>query len=641
MRENQMIQLLAKSDGFRSAAELANLFDVSVRTISNDIKLMNSTSVMDGFCIQFIKGKGYYLEVIEEKAFQQYLASLIEGTSSKILPADSRKISIALSLLFANDYLTIKQLSDRLEVSSSTIKKDMLSVKKIFEERELALYSKSHYGFKVIGLEENRRKAIIQLLRNEIIHPKLTSEYEKFRTFFDEEAFRNYIVDQIASLGIKMNDLVLENIVQHVALLVFRMKQHNFLKEEIFHNEKETTTIFTTLTERIVAYIEEKESIHFPMNEQKYLSKQLYGKIIAVDELAESDELFKYITQALKIVDSKYHTLFNQDTELKDALTLHVAPLLQRLYGGHQLENPIIEDVYTRYTNVFNIAYEFIQLIGNDLDFTISKDEMGYLAIYFAASLEKQTYAQMNQYKKIAVICATGGGSSFFVKTKLEQVFINAKVKTVSTMELHKIDETFDLIISTILIKQEFGSIPLIYTQALLSEKEIKKIQKDLLLVNENKTVENDINQQLLNLFSEENFEISEETDYLKLLIARGKRLEAGKFSKEGYAELVIQREKLIDTIYKNGVAGPHPMESRAIKECVDVVLLHTPIRFKEKEVKLLFLINISNEHLFLHKEISRLMIRIMEDSDLTRQLNKFKNYQDFSQYLREIIRKG
>lgn len=72
----------------------------------------------------------------------------------------------------------------------------------------------------------------------------------------------------------------------------------------------------------------------------------------------------------------------------------------KRLYTGHQLDNPIIDDIYTQYANVFNVAMVFISELNKDLDADISKDEIGYVAIYFAASLEKQANQLIDDYKK-------------------------------------------------------------------------------------------------------------------------------------------------------------------------------------------------------------------------------------------------
>ena len=97
----------------------------------------------------------------------------------------------------------------------------------------------------------------------------------------------------------------------------------------------------------------------------------------------------------------------------------------------------------------------------------------------------------------------------------------------------------------------------------------------------------------------------------------------------------------MIDTIYQQGVAGPHPMEQVAINETIDVVILNKPLSYNNKEVKIIFLINIQKDHLNLHKEISRLMIKMMDDPSLDNQLAKITNFEEFLAYMKSLMKEG
>ena len=81
-------------------------------------------------------------------------------------------------------------------------------------------------------------------------------------------------------------------------------------------------------------------------------------------------------------------------------------------------------------------------------------------------------------------------------------------------------------------------------------------------------------------------------------------------------------------------------MEQAAIREVIDVILLRKSIG-TVKEIKVIFLINIKKDHLNLHKEISRLMIKMMEDQALDNQLAKITNFQDFKSYIQSLMKEG
>ena len=207
--------------------------------------------------------------------------------------------------------------------------------------------------------------------------------------------------------------------------------------------------------------------------------------------------------------------------------------------------------------------------------------------------------------------------------------------------EVDQIDKSFDLLISTVPLDQEQFAIPIIYTKTILNRAEINKIEKDLSLLRESENKVFDVHQFILSLFDPQWFQIDTESeDYLQLLESEAARLEDG-WAEQGFKHSVLEREKMIDTIYQNGIAGPHPMEQAAIREVIDVILLRKSIWYSKKEIKVIFLINIKKDHLNLHKEISRLMIKMMEDQALDNQLAKITNFQDFKSYIQSLMKEG
>lgn len=151
-----------------------------------------------------------------------------------------------------------------------------------------------------------------------------------------------------------------------------------------------------------------------------------------------------------------------------------------------------------------------------------------------------------------------------------------------------------------------------------------------------------DVNQFILSLFDPNWFQIEKHAkNYLELLANEGARLETQGWVEQGFKQSILKREKMIDTIYQQGVAGPHPMEQAAIREVIDVILLKKPLLYGDKQVKIIFLINIKKDHLNLHKEISRLMIKMMEDPMLDSQLTKIMNFQDFMSYMKSLMKEG
>lgn len=641
MRQEKIVEYLYAKKQAIAPKVLAAAFQISERTLANDIKWLKETGFSEGFSIERIRSKGYQLKILDQTKFQKYLAQSKQHEQVDNSSPQERIKNIELLLLFHEEYITMQQIAKWLDVSLSTVKADIKQVEHFCESYELKLFGKAHYGLKILGTESKKRRAILYLIRNTINTPVLTEKYKEFNFVFDEEALRHFLQEQLQENQLKISDVVFENVVQHIRLLCFRIMQNNTLNND----EVECgTTVdeYDRLTEKLVAYLEKTYQLTFSNVEKKYLEEQLRGKLTVLENTAGNQQLEQAIEKALEHVDRLYHTHFRNDQDLANALLLHVAPLLQRLYTGHQLENPIIDDIYTQYANVFNVAMIFVNELNKGLDVEISKDEIGYVAIYFVASLEKQSNQLIDDYQKIAVICSTGGGAAYLLKVNLERLFSNAEVDTFALNEIDQIDSSFDLVISTVPLEHANLEVPIIYTKPILSQTEIAKIEKDLNLLRETQNKVYDVNQFILSLFDPNWFQIEKHAkNYLELLANEGERLETQGWVEQGFKQSILKREKMIDTIYQQGVAGPHPMEQAAIREVIDVILLKKPLPYGDKQVKIIFLINIKKDHLNLHKEISRLMIKMMEDPMLDSQLTKIMNFQDFMSYMKSLMKEG
>lgn len=642
MRQEKIVEYLYAKKQAIAPKALAAAFQISERTLANDIKWLKEIGTAAGFDVERVRSAGYQLKILDQTKFQSYLAQTKHQEQVDSTSPQERIKNIELLLLFHEEYITMQQIAEWLDVSLSTVKADIKQVEQFCENYELSLFSKAHYGLKIIGTESKKRRAILYLIRNTIHTPVLTERYKEFNFVFDEADLRRFLQEQLQQNQLKISDIVFENIVQHIRLLSFRIMQNNTLNNEEAEEQK-IGDDYDRLTEELVAYVEATYHIVFSNAEKNYLEEQLRGKFAVLDDAASNRQLKQAIDKALEHVDRRYHTHFREDQDLANALLMHVAPLQQRLYTGHQLENPIIDDIYTQYANVFNVAMGFINELNKDLDADISKDEIGYVAIYFAASLEKQSNQVIDDYQKIAVICSTGGGAAYLLKVTLERLFSNAEVDTFALNEIDQIDSTYDLMISTVPLAQDQFDIPIIYTKPILNQAEITKIEKDLNLLRESQNKVFDVHQFILSLFDPDWFQIDPpaQQDYLALLEKEGVRLEEQGLVEQGFKQSVLEREKMIDTIYQHGIAGPHPMEQAAVKEVIDVILLKKPLSYREKQVRVIFLINIKKDHLNLHKEISRLMIKMMDDPTLDNQLQKITNFQDFMSYMKSLMKEG
>lgn len=77
-------------------------------------------------------------------------------------------------------------------------------------------------------------------------------------------------------------------------------------------------------------------------------------------------------------------------------------------------------------------------------------------------------------------------------------------------------------------------------------------------------------------------------------------------------------------------------MKLEGIKDAISVTVYDTSFEWEGRTVQIVFLINLQQGHLFLHREISRLLLSLMED-DAARE--RIVNARDFEQLKIELVK--
>lgn len=632
MRIKILLEVLIKNEKTISKTFLAKKMNLSESSIRKLIKEANVIGLKNGFQIELIKGDGYYLTVNDEGKFNAYIKKQ-EESAFDVYNSEQRLKMLMFNIFQMDGYFTFEQIADRLNISRTTIVRDFKKVEEQLNNYSLSLEKKAHYGLKIVGDEQKYRRAFSDFVLASDLYLEPTQDFYEFSKSFNLNELRDLLSKKLCEKELKMTDISLENVVSHIKILIFRVQKLNFVTNEI--KVERPDKVYHEIAKTISTWIYNNFNITLPKSEITLLATHISGKA-SYGNLGEKDkqELLNEIEFILKQIDHEFQTSLLKDKELKDALILHMFPLLNRLYNNMLLDNPLIDEVYSEYANVFLLAFRFSELIEEQYGFKLTIDEVGYLALHFAAHFERLKNKSMERYKRIVVICSTGGGSAHLLRLKLESIFPKAIIVTSSANEINKFEnELPDLFLTTIPIDTDFSSVPIIHIKQWLDDNEISRIKEIVSLNIDKQPISNSI-PNIMDLFSKKFYYKNDTKNYEDLLIKQSKDLIESGFALSGFDESVIEREKKFTTIYKNGVAGPHALKLEAIKDAVSVAVYDKPFEWQGKTVQIVFLINLQQGHLFLHREISRLLLLIMDDNLA---LEKLVNAKDFDQFKIEL----
>jgi len=636
LREKILVDLLEESKVPVSLKEICNIMNLSESTIRNLIKEVKSTSKDDGFTINLLRGKGYILKITDHNLFKEYKKE--KQANIDFLDVDQRVKLILFHLLQEDTYITMEDLLEHILVSRSTLSNDLNLVKDKLADFNLKVISKPHHGLIIKGREQDLRKAFSKYVLHSTFYVEATQKYKTYFNNFDTEKMDKFFRSLLIVHRLSVSEIAMNNLLVHLKIMIYRVQEKNFIKADQLII-KEIDEVYLEVANRLAEWFYEEQELDLPKEEIHYLAAHISAKSSS-DEMnpKRRERLYKDLKEILFILDKEFQTNFYQDTNLIESLLLHMYPLLDRLYYNLQLENPLINEMKLKYTNVFVVAFRLGELIEEKYAFKLTRDEIGYIAFHLAAHFEREKQNTIDQVKRIVVVCSTGGGNAHIIKMKLESVFTRAIILTVSNRNMIGFQEDIpDLILTTVPLETQYLEVPVIHIKNMLDEQELNRIvDKTAYYLSQQSSDKNGFS--LRSLFSRDYFQIIKEENYIDIIREQSQKMIDDGVAAENYTDLVLERENRFSTIYENGVAGPHPIKLNAIKNTIGVTILKEPIEWQDKEVQIIFLINLKVGHLFLHKEISKFLMQIIDQKELKDGILRVTNYEQFLSYIEQLF---
>ena len=452
---------------------IAKHLGVSESTLRNTIRdfpVMN-----DVFRIELEKGKGYVLKIINEKAFIDFLAEL--DLTPIPYPPSYRKNIILFYLLDSGDYITIASLEAKLQLSRSTIVKELKKVEDDLKILHLTLIRKSNYGIRISGKEEDIRRAFSKYVLGTVYDLTNVSAYFAFIKDIDFIKLKEVFTQSMIENCLKLNQIAFDSIIAHLSILIYRVSKKNFIQDLILPIAPENRC--KEIAKDLISWISLTLQYRIPDSEIEFLAVHIFCKA-SITELDDTQRILlqQKLDVLLKQLDNEFSTDFSTDEIFKELLLLHMFTLFNRLYYNFSLKNPLIEEIYKKHANVFVIGLRFATLIEEAYGLKMSRDEVGYLTLHFATHIERMKQSTLNNIKRIMLICSPGG-SRQLIELKLKSVFSNAVIITIDQYDLAKFSKSLpDLFLTTVPMTNEFKGVPIIHIKKLLNETELQEIKE-------------------------------------------------------------------------------------------------------------------------------------------------------------------
>jgi len=469
-RLSHLYHLLASNQQSFKISDLASRFNVSTRTVYNDLAKLNEiVSLATGQEITVQQGIIAPLQETNVDIDKLLLNDLDFVSSNKNI----RQMRIKEFILLSSDHFSTEALIKSTHVSKNTLINDLKTIKVEFEAEGIQLLSAPFKGYQVIGDEFKIRNLIVAILKQDPLF------FEKQEHANEKEALEQvgtFLEGFCEQTNIQLSDESFEEI----QLFIWVMKKRIATQKEI------PADYFTeSFTQEEVFLTKEKETLEeifanaINHHEMLYLANKLseasivkYGEHVSEKWLAFNLLTEKFILEVEKDFEPGR---FRYDKKLFESLVNHLRPAYRRALSAVQIENPMLEYVTSTYEALHDSVTRSIQALENELDVTFNAHEVSFFTLLFAASLEKSKQVIPHRMKVI-LVCNVGISTSEILRNKLENQYEMDILGTFSIREgLTWLEENnVDLVITTAHLKVK--NVPVIQVSPFLSDDDMKAL---------------------------------------------------------------------------------------------------------------------------------------------------------------------
>lgn len=480
----------------------ADRLGVSARTIRRELQPASDFLDSHGLTLARQRGRGLSVEgdtEVREKA----LESLRNVRPVGMLPVE-RQRSLLGMLLVVDHPIKQRALAGWIEVAVGTVSRDLDEVEQTLSDLDLSLVRRRGYGVEIFGTERDRRRAMRQLISQNLDETELLSHLGEpgeeagpssaeraagrmtgqLLGLVDEGRLRrvkSLTESTVRDLPYPITDDAFANFTFHVSLMVERRLRGGEIGMDDGMLQRLQKTDEYAYTRNLAEDIEENLDVAVPEEEIGYLTMHLRGTKLRQSEALEgyfesSDlELASRVKALVHYVEDQTGFELAGDGSLYTGLLAHIERAIHRLRENLRIHNPLLEDVKEDYPALFDLVSQGVEKVFGQEN--IPEEEIGFVAMHFGAALDR---AQGSFPRRVLVLCSSGIATTKMLSSRLEKAL--PQIQSIKNSSLFEIEDLnladFDLVVSTVSLPVPDDSY--VQVQPFLPEDDLERLRNHL-----------------------------------------------------------------------------------------------------------------------------------------------------------------
>lgn len=623
----ELLAFLLEQTDYISAKVIANHFNMSPRTIYNDLNSTEFKQLLNGAFID--KKQKVGIKLIADDSQKKNIHNTLDHFSfhsfnGNILYDDVT--NILLILFTCKHSITFEVISKQLYMSKTTLEIAINNTNKWLESYEVSIERRKNYGISLLGREDDIRRAFkdlcfnLQTLESNNAYSSPSRISQKLEMNL-EKIFSPQVVNKITTIvntaEINLNEAFTDfdyaSIITKLCILVLRNKIGKVvLSKHQFSNDIREQLVAQLIKIQLesdfyqnLANDELNEITYHLLTTRRQNNNQLFGSTSK-----------KVIDEFTQLLSTGLNIDLNHDEELKINLLNHLNPAIRRIRYGIKIENPLLTKIKYEYTSVYIAVMTSIEEIEKSEKVIFDANELGYICLHIVAAIDRSI---KKRHISTCLICDGGLTISTFLKSKIEKQFNEISITLsipLSNFNKNCIDK-FDLFLNStntpLYIDENMISI-----SSLLDHNDQDAIRAWIInneyqkILNKNTQIKNKI------LFFKEKLQNKNQ-----LMEKYSKFLEIENYVSSGFLESVLNREKQAPTSLGRGIAVPHGSGALVKQSVILAILLEKPIPWDEQLVDLVFLIAINYNESENYRHFFEKLFYIISDDNLINKIKK------------------
>lgn len=372
-----------------------------------------------------------------------------------------------------------------------------------------------------------------------------------------------------------------------------RSNRENTVEYTLNERKKLEQSSYFSSAKEILSIIQQQLGVDIS-NESYYLTQHFIASQKFIESTKTRNNCQQLISNILKKIKLNTNIDLSDDNELISGLTIHLIAAINRLKFNMNIRNGILESIKNNYPLAFEMAIIASEVIEQEENVKTNENEIGFLAIHFGASLERNKLNE-EMGKTAIIVCATGLSTALLLKSKLQRRF-GGILKITRVMSFYELTEqiinSVDFIFSTVPIPK-LDNKKFILVEPIMTEDDLLSVEKQL-----NKNEENNFTNYRL-FFKEDLFFPSLEatSSYNAIEQLADAMIQHGYIDNQ-VKQSIFERENMASTEIGGMIAIPHALENHMSEVTISVGILKNPIIWNKEKVQVIFLLSIP-KHLY------------------------------------------